>query len=226
MNKLAVYAWSRPGVANFGDELGPDILRRLGHQVVRVPIERAEVITIGSVLELATAAPRGCIIAGAGAMWGGAHPLPAAEHLDIRALRGELTRRALAGGDAEALRDVPLGDPAILAANLYRLAPREARRVGIIPHYIDERAFAFGGQVIDVQRPPAEVIFEISKCSAILSSSLHGLIVAQALGIPAMRLPCAKVRGGDLKWADYTTGLASGELPELAASLLRVLEQL
>lgn len=226
MSTLAVYAWDKPGVANFGDELGPDILRRLGHNVVRATPQTAEVAVCGSILEKLTVAPRGCIVAGVGSMHGGAQRLPNVKHLDVRALRGEMTRRAWNEAGKHEISDVSLGDPGILAGTLYETAPRQAQRLGVVPHYIDNRAFSYADVVIDVTAPPHEVIWEISKCDRILSSSLHGLIVAESLGIPAMRLPYHKVIGGDFKWVDYVTGANSSDQTTIMHNLIKVLEAL
>lgn len=226
MSTLAVYGWAKPGVANFGDELGPDILRRLGHKVVRAQPQAAEVAVCGSILEKLTVAPRGCIVAGVGSMHGGLKPLPNIKHLDVRALRGEMTRRAWNEAGKHELGDVPLGDPGILAPALYDLAPRQAHRLGVVPHYIDSRTFPYADVVIDVTAPPHEVIYEISKCSRILTSSLHGLIVAESLGIPAMRLPYHKVIGGDFKWVDYVTGVDGPNHGIKVGNLIKVLEAL
>jgi hypothetical protein len=193
--------------------------------VVRAEARAAEVAICGSILEKLVDAPRGCIVAGVGSMHMGLKPLPNIKHLDIRALRGELTRRALNENSKHSIGDVPLGDPGILAPALYELAPRQAHRLGVVPHYIDSRPFGYADVVIDVTAPPHEVIYEISKCSYIMSSSLHGLIVAQALGIPAMRLPYHKVIGGDLKWVDYAMGVTDG-FGLAQERLLNVLEAL
>lgn len=41
-------------------------------------------------------------------------------------------------------------------------------------------------------------------CKCVLSSSLHGLIVADALGVPNRRIVLSdKIIGGDLKFDDY-----------------------
>lgn len=226
MTTLAVYGWARPGVANFGDELGPDILRRLGHKVVRAQAQAAEVAVCGSILEKLTVAPRGCVLAGVGSLHGGAQRLPNPKHFDIRALRGEMTRRVWNEESKHNIGDVLLGDPGILAPALYDLAPRQAQRLGVVPHYIDNRTFPYADVVIDVTAPPHEVIYEISKCSRILSSSLHGLIVAEALGIPAMRLPYHKVIGGDFKWMDYVTGVNEPGYDTKVDNFIKVLEAL
>lgn len=226
MTSLAVYGWAKPGVANFGDELGPDILRRLGHKVVRAQAQAAEVAVCGSILEKLVVAPRGCILAGVGSMHGGAQRLPNPKHFDIRALRGEMTRRAWSEETKHQIPDVPLGDPGILVQAVYDLAQRQPYKLGVVPHYIDNRTFPYADVVIDVTAPPHEVIYEISKCSRILSSSLHGLIVAESLGIPAMRLPFHKVLGGDFKWVDYVTGVNGDTLVSKISKLYEVLENL
>lgn len=223
MSKLNVYAWNKPGITNFGDELGPDILRRLGHTVNRVPVEQAEVIVCGSVIEKAARAPKGTVLAGAGVMHG--HTSAKASHFDIRALRGRLSWLALGAGMPDGPGDVPLGDPGILVADLYDTAPRQYGKVGVVPHYVDQRQFPYADVVIDIQAPPSEVVWEISKCSYILSSSLHGLIAAQSLGIPAQRLPYSKVLGKDTKWVDYATGVAES-IFDAENELYHVLESL
>ena len=48
---MKVWAWSE-GVRNFGDELGPAILERLGRDFERVlTIEEADLLACGSLLE-------------------------------------------------------------------------------------------------------------------------------------------------------------------------------
>jgi pyruvyltransferase len=48
-----------------------------------------------------------------------------------------------------------------------------------------------------------DVIAQITSCAVIAASSLHGLIVAEAFGIPAMRLPHALTGGDDAAFVDY-----------------------
>jgi len=52
--------------------------------------------------------------------------------------------------------------------------------------------------------PVADVVAEISKCEAVLSSSLHGLVVADSFGIPNRRAVASDLlTGGDYKFRDY-----------------------
>jgi pyruvyltransferase len=194
--QLAVWAWSG-GVANFGDELGPWILSRLGYDVIRVDsIENADLIACGSILETAAAeAYPGTIVWGSGLM----HSDPVdVSVLDVRAVRGRLTAAAIG-------TDVPTCDPGSLVPHLYD-RPRRRYRTGVIRHYVDKRTYPWADLVIDASQPADEVIEVIGSCARIASSSLHGLIVAAAWGIPTMRLPHSEVAGADFKWADWLTG--------------------
>lgn len=210
MSKLKVYAWTKPGVKNFGDEMGPDILQRLGHTVERVPVHKAEVVTIGSVFHHLPDAPSGCVVAGAGIMHGDRRPLIIA-HLDVRLVRGQVTMDSLIASPDQIMPAV--GDPAMLAAELYPnyKSPVKKYKLGWLPHYMDGRTISYANTVISPLMPPEQVVSEIVQCEYLLTSSLHGLIVAQAFGIPAQRLVHPSVLGGDTKWVDYATGYAHAD---------------
>ena len=129
----------------------------------------------------------------------------------ILALRGELSRQRV-GGERKML----LGDPGILASEV--MAQREPKKyvLGIVPHYSEKNDPVFGKLVqrlsprvtlIDAQNDPLAVISAIDQCENILSSSLHGLIVADSLGIPNRWLGSAKLWGGRFKFNDYYSGI-------------------
>nr|WP_246297634.1 polysaccharide pyruvyl transferase family protein [Janibacter cremeus] len=123
--------------------------------------------------------------------------------------------------------DVPLGDPGILVG---RHVPRlRARwRLGLVPHGFHRQEpglqefSARTGQdvtVIDVRARPGPVIRHIASCSAIVTTSLHGLIVADALGIPAAwtrRQP--DLWGGDFKFRDYEAVMTPGRSREIVVA--------
>lgn len=212
MRTVRVWAWRDSGVANFGDELGPAVLARLGYHVRRVDtIEQADLLTCGSLLEHAAAHARpGTVVWGSGLMHG--QPVDVS-HLDIRAVRGRLT------GDTLDLReDIPVGDPGALVPWLWnRPLPRYGR--GVVRHYVDDRDYPWADAVIDATQPVDDVIEAIGSCRRIASSSLHGLIVAAAWGIPTVRLHHPDVAGGDYKFADWLSGLSivDGRSPLLEA---------
>ena len=188
---------------NFGDALTPVLLSRYGVVAVHTPLERADVIGIGSLVQLL---PEGF----SGALWGCGQiydaPVDQREATCI-ALRGELTRAHLGDPPVRAL-----GDPGLL---LRRLVQPTSKRfdVGIVAHYAprDEPAIMGLGAgtglrrtFVDVRRGPFQVARHIAACRAIITTSLHGLIMADAFGIPALwvRLPNG-LHGGDFKFRDH-----------------------
>lgn len=192
-----MWAWSG-GVANFGDELGPHLLTLLGYDVVRVDsIADADLVACGSILGTAAQKARpGTIVWGSGLM----HDRPVdVSALDVRAVRGWLTAAAAGIG-----LGVPKCDPASLVPHLYE-RPRVRRGWGVVRHYVDKRSYPWADVVIDASQPVDEVITGIGSCDRVASSSLHGLIVAAAWGIPSLRLHHYRVAGGDFKWADWLT---------------------
>lgn len=192
---MKVWAWRTSNTANFGDELGPAILQRLGYEVERVEnIEEASIVACGSILEyVALRARVGTVVWGSGAAKNDAID---AANLDVRAVRGELTRRAIGA------TDVAIGDPGILVPQLWgRPAPRYG--VGVLRHYVDKSDYSGADAVMDADRSVDEVIDFIGSCRSLLSSSLHGLVVANAWRIPCLRLHHPEVAGGDFKWIDW-----------------------
>lgn len=193
---MKVWAWSE-GVRNFGDELGPVILARLGYDVERVAaIGEADLLASGSLLEnAATNAKPGTVVWGSGLMLGADTDL---SHLDVRAVRGRLTAAACG------LLDVVTGDPGSLVPELWD-RPRPSIGLGVITHYVDDRKYRWADATISAAAGVDEVIEFIGSCRRVASSSLHGLIVASAWGIPAVRLHHRRVAGGDFKWADWVS---------------------
>jgi pyruvyltransferase len=193
---VKVWAWSE-GVRNFGDELGPVILSRLGYEVQRVEsISEADVLSAGSLLERAAIdAKPGAVVWGSGLMLGAKTDL---SHLDVRAVRGRLTAAACG------LSDVVTGDPGSLVPELWD-RPRPSIGLGVIRHYVDDRDYRWADAQISADTGVDEVIDFIGSCRRVASSSLHGLIVASAWGIPAVRLHHPEVAGGDFKWADWVS---------------------
>jgi hypothetical protein len=127
----------------------------------------------------------------------------------ILAVRGPLTRqRALECG-----ADCPpvYGDPALLLPLLYQpIEPQRRGRVGVIPHYFDKPYVLARWRpppdckLIDIQSRVETVIDDIVGCDHILSSSLHGLIVAHAYGVPALWVRFSdRLIGDGSKFADY-----------------------
>ena len=109
----------------------------------------------------------------------------------FHAVRGPLTRQILIN---HGYKDVPeiYGDPALFLPKFYSpmKKPELASLVGIVPHHTQKDAFhqmneiENGFHIIDPTQDWKTVVDEMTSCKAILSSSLHGLVVSDAYSIP------------------------------------------
>lgn len=105
------------------------------------------------------------------------------------------------------------GDPVILISQFYKPIIKKKYKIGIIPHYIDEQNPLFKEylnisniKIISMHNYSSwkETINTINECEFILSSSLHGLIIADSYGIPNIWCKFSeKVYGKDFKFYDY-----------------------
>ncbi len=66
---------------------------------------------------------------------------------------------------------------------------------------------------INPRHPPLEVVAEIGACKRIVTSSLHGMITADAFGIPRrVEISPAllnETEGGDFKFRDYSASIST-----------------
>ena len=201
------------GVPNFGDELSSAVLEWVtGSRPVWVPkLYRGKILGVGSILQSALA-PRDTV-------WGSGLiqdvalvPPPGVRFL---AVRGPLTRNRIAG-------DVPeiYGDPALLLPRFHCHRVEKRYDLGVIPHYIDQNAVSIDDPticVIDVKKSWGEVVDTIRACQTVISSSLHGLIVAEAYGIPAAWIRITDgVTGSGFKFNDYFTATGRSERAPVA----------
>jgi len=59
-------------------------------------------------------------------------------------------------------------------------------------------------KLIDITKNPIYILNEIAKCKVILSSAMHGLIVADSFNIPNQWIKLSELLyGGDYKFKDY-----------------------
>lgn len=108
---------------------------------------------------------------------------------DIRAVRGPLTRAFLIEGGYECPEIY--GDPAILMPLIYSPEKTEKKYdVSVIRHLSKRDAPKKDGiHYIDIQtKDHTSVINEICSSKRIISSSLHGIILAETYGVPAVFL--------------------------------------
>jgi pyruvyltransferase len=214
----------RPHQRNFGDAFNLWLVAKLsGNKAVRIQSEYfngRHMMAAGSILDHARETT---LVWGSGLISNDIHFHGVLNN--VRAVRGRLTQKRLLE------KGIPcpsvFGDPAILVPRLYK--PQCNRKggkfkIGIIPHYVDKthswlQPFLKQSDihVIDIQQ---ESIFgfidDVCNCEIILSSSLHGLIIADAYGIPNVWIKLSeKVIGGDFKFMDYYS--ISSRLPHCVA---------
>lgn len=131
----------------------------------------------------------------------------------IHAVRGPLTREVIIrqGLSCPAV----YGDPALLYPRFYRPSVERRHALGVVPHYADvdhpqllrlrERGDV---HVIDILAGVREVADQICSCDAIASSSLHGMVLADAYGIPSRWIRFSdRVEGSGFKFEDYLAGV-------------------
>jgi len=197
--------WCRaPSQGNVGDRLTPWLIRRISGAPARWVAPHApgrKHFVTGSVVALAGP---GCVVWGAGVMEAGEYVDPRAELL---AVRGPLTREAALRSGAACL---PVyGDPGLLVP---RYLPRRPARAGVgpavVPHFADKararRGVPQGWQIIDVQNSVEDVVEQLMGACLVASSSLHGIVLSHAYGIPAVWISFRDLPSGDgSKFHDY-----------------------
>ena len=139
--------------------------------------------------------------------------------MEIFALRGRVSHQILDRlGICPITKKIVYGDPGLLYPMLLDSMPKKEYDIGIIPHYFDkEKGIAIFNAInstdikallIDVlDNDPVETIRRIAKCETILSSSLHGCIVADSLEIPNRQMTLSTFNLNQenylLKYKDY-----------------------
>lgn len=224
-NKLKVYYANVP---NMGDILNRDIIKKcFGCEVVRRSYLTAQISGIGSGLGNYTyeeQAWKNILKAFSGAffpevyIWGTG--FICYRDTDTRfykrkthvcAVRGELSKRRVEAMVGHAL-DIPTGDAGILASKILDKLPRKRYDVGIIAHYKEQNESAFkrllrrypNSCFIDVRKTPFEVTRAIAECETVISSSLHGLIIADSLRVPNIHAVVTdRLLGDGFKFDDY-----------------------
>lgn len=207
MEPLKLY-WAH-GKPNFGDWLSPAICEALsGRPVEHVRPNGCDLVALGSILHRVKNGwwARRVHVWGTGFIDDVA---PRRSKHFYHAVRGHKTAERLKGVEVGAF-----GDPGLLTDLLvpdYQSIPKKYP-LGIVPHYQDKEHPAVaefvarypGTKVLDVFAELRPLLREFAACEMILSSSLHGLIVADSLGIPNARIKLSgRLRGGDFKFHDY-----------------------
>ncbi|MBU3020863.1 polysaccharide pyruvyl transferase family protein [Aestuariibacter sp. A3R04] len=221
--KKRIYWWQskkdhRP---NIGDYVAYDLVKRVlamkGKLVSDKRDPNTKLVSVGSVLHFAR---------NGDALWGTGYNQKMGdkviqfEHLDVRAVRGPLTRQYLMNRGIE----VPevYGDPALLLPYFYnkRLMEKPDKHPFIIINHMNDNMEQYTGfeqHLVSPMQYPGSFIEAIVNSKRVISSSLHGVIIAEAYGIPAVFY---KSNSGEamFKYEDYYQGTGRYEIP-VATSL-------
>lgn len=179
---------------NFGDELSRRVVTAmLDRRGLRAGAEGKRLLAVGSVLHFAA---DGDVVWGTGRNGKIAEAAHRARSLDVRAVRGPLTREFLLG------LGIPCpevyGDPALLLPRLSRrrVPGRGRKPFVIVPNFLDLGWFLerpeCAPHVVSPLSSVRRCVSRILSSELVVSSSLHGLVVAEAYGIRAQLLlpPC------------------------------------
>ena len=191
---------------NVGDNLSPIVVRRiLENQGLRLENMRDDrrLLAVGSILHLAG---DGDTVWGSGVNGKIGRREYHFRSLDVRAVRGPLTRKFLLDKGIEC--PAVYGDPALLIPLLFpELKARRADRQEyiVVPHLHEISTFPPGPEILYPTCHWREFISKILAADLVISSSLHGIVVAEAFGIPTrlLRLESAEPI---FKYEDYYFG--------------------
>ena len=138
---------------------------------------------------------------------------------EICAVRGPLTRERLLMQGYECPEIY--GDPALLYPRYYRPNVQKKYKLGIIPHFVDKENKILNNfrndtdtLIIDIESGIHNIVDQICSCQKIASSSLHGIIAADAYGIQSTWIKLSNnVTGNGFKFHDYfeSVGRTDGE---------------
>src|SRR5690606_16813944 len=128
----------------------------------------------------------------------------------VCSVRGKLTQSQL---ENELGWQVPsiYGDPALLLPRYYQPQHNNlTKRIAICPHFSHQPFFSTLNDsellsVVDVCESPIKVVDQIVNSSCCISTSLHGIIIAQAYGVPWLWLNIRnnELLGGNFKFHDF-----------------------
>lgn len=218
------------GKPNFGDLIGPYLISKITNRPVLNIINESYsgFITVGSILQ--SVDRKDMVVWGSGFI-----EEPSDKTLNnikkynplILSLRGKKTAECLVNANVKLPDNVVYGDPALILPLFYQPLINNHKRVGVCPHFIHKPHFLEiinkddGLIIIDVQKDMESVVSEIASSSVCISTSLHGLIIAQAYNIPWVWLEIEdqNLFGNDFKFKDFFSTLREEQVTHIKVKI-------
>lgn len=177
-----------PRVNNFGDLLGPVVIERLleergiGRRGGRP--SGGKVLAVGSVMHKAH---NDDVVWGTGVNGKVSLKTHSFTRLDIRAVRGPRTRDWLREHKNIESPEI-FGDPALLLPDLFpqlrASAKTKKHKLAVVPNFNDIAKYESHPDFVNPRRPPWEVLERIASSETVVASSLHAVVIGEALGVP------------------------------------------
>lgn len=212
---------------NFGDLLSPYLVEKLTSKPVRAVNNRPgrkglravlrkspfSYLAIGSIISRANA---NSVVWGSGAFGTetNSNLNPKAKYL---AVRGPLTRNLLRINKISCPE--VYGDPALLIPGIFNPPTVKKYKIGVILRWseTDWHRVDVDGDVKKINLGTSDIegtLTDILSCEKIISSSLHGLILADAYGIPSAWLSSETPKGLEFKFYDYFLSVNKIQKPQ------------
>lgn len=204
---IELFHWSpRDGSTNFGDRLSEVVTRQLlalNNRSLDDQVDvAARLLAIGSILHYSR---NGDHVWGSG--WNGkiSDEKFQSKILQVHAVRGPLTAEFLRKRGI-AVPDV-YGDPGLLVPHLFkgRFLPAPEQDYVVVPNLHDLHLVSDHPKLVSPLWGWNIVVSRIMKAKLVLASSLHGLIIAEAFGIPARYVRLSQTENL-FKYQDYYLG--------------------
>lgn len=200
-HKVPLIYW--PVAPNFGDELSRWLVEKMtGRQVAQSKGATPAYVAIGSIINR---------VRDGSQVWGtGSFGPEKAHEINVNAhyhaVRGPLTRARILNHGGRCPRIY--GDPALLTPLFFSQPLVKDAEIGLAVRWSDKNWKSLdlgpGIKLIDLGSADVEgVLQQLLSCKKIITSSLHGLIIADAYKIPSAWLSSDSPKGREFKFYDY-----------------------
>jgi pyruvyltransferase len=216
LSPTRMWWWAKEN--NFGDWIGAWLAKKITGKAPAGPIHATvahpSIYSVGSIISQLMP---GAIVWGSGIIKFECRPKRGTP--SVRSVRGPLTRRRLQ--QCRIKCPERYGDPGMIMPR-YAPAPGGPKKykLGIIPHYVDYKAMLAHPiakdpriLIIDLKTINVDkVLRELWQCERTVSSSLHGVIISVAYGIPTRWFMVGnKIFGNHVKYFDFFLSLKAKE---------------